>query len=103
MAATERVILRAEVLEAFLRRVFGAAGSSEREAALIARHLVESNLRGHDSHGVGMVPGYLRNAASGALVLNQRLAVVQDGATLLVLDGGIGAWQQAGLPLTKGR
>jgi uncharacterized oxidoreductase len=93
MAASERVILRAEVLEAFLRRVFGAAGSSEREAALIARHLVESNLRGHDSHGVGMVPGYLRNAASGALVLNQRLAVAQESATLLVLDGGLGFGQ----------
>jgi uncharacterized oxidoreductase len=93
MAAKETVILRADGLEAFLRRLYGAAGSEDREAALIARHLVESNLRGHDSHGVGMTPGYLHNAATGALVLNQSLTVVQDTGTLLVLDGGLGYGQ----------
>lgn len=33
------------------RRVFTAAGSAEDEAALVAEHLVEANLKGHDSHG----------------------------------------------------
>ena len=42
-------------------RVFDAAGSAESEAEIIADHLIEANLRGHDSHGVGMIPNYLRN------------------------------------------
>jgi len=52
-------------------RVFAAAGSSEEEAAIIAGHLVEANLKGHDSHGVGMIPSYLRNLAGGKAAANQ--------------------------------
>ncbi len=31
--------------------------------AIIADHLVEANLRGHDSHGVGLIPNYLQHLA----------------------------------------
>ena len=41
------------------RRIFTAGGSTEEEAAIIADHLVEANLRGHDSHGVGLIANYL--------------------------------------------
>ena len=37
-------------------RIFIAAGSTPAEAEIVADHLVEANLRGHDSHGVGMIP-----------------------------------------------
>ena len=37
-------------------RVFSAAGSEPEEARVIADHLVGANLRGHDSHGVGLIP-----------------------------------------------
>lgn len=73
--------------------VFLAAGSSPREAELVAEHLVEANLRGHDSHGVGVVPMYLRGARSGGLVLNQKLAVALDTGAMLICDGGRGAGQ----------
>ena len=44
-----------------------AAGSSEREAAQVATNLVEANLRGHDSHGVGMMPRYIDALLEGGL------------------------------------
>ena len=44
-------------LHALSRAVCAASGSAEREAPLIADHLVEANLTGHDCHGVGPLPG----------------------------------------------
>ena len=39
--------------------IFTAAGCDREEGARIARYLVESNLTGHDSHGVIRVPRYV--------------------------------------------
>jgi uncharacterized oxidoreductase len=82
-----------ERLEAQTTAIFHAAGSSSREAELISRHLVEANLRGHDSHGIGVVPMYLRGARSGDLVLNQSLKVALDTGSMIVCDAGRGAGQ----------
>lgn len=87
------VMQRPERLEADIATVFRAAGSGEREAGLIARHLVEANLRGHDSHGIGVVPTYLEGARHGRLVLNRRLETSLDAAGMLICDAGLGAGQ----------
>jgi uncharacterized oxidoreductase len=85
------VIIAADDLERAVSAVFRAAGSEKLEAALVAHHLVGANLRGHDSHGVGLLRGYLAAIARGDLRLNQRLSVARDAGSLLVLDGGNGA------------
>jgi uncharacterized oxidoreductase len=87
------VVVPAGRLEAIVRAIFSSLGSSEREAGLIARHLVEANLRGHDSHGIGMIPAYVANGLSGHMVLNNSLATVLNSGTLLICDGGQGAGQ----------
>jgi uncharacterized oxidoreductase len=63
------------------------------EAQLVAEHLVEANLRGHDSHGVGMIPAYIANALDGSLVLNQSLSIAMDSGPLVICDGGLGIGQ----------
>ena len=60
-------IIDHEVLRAAAAALIEAGGSSPEEAGVVARHLVEANLAGHDSHGVGMIPRYLQNAAAGVL------------------------------------
>jgi uncharacterized oxidoreductase len=87
------VIVEAARLEAIVHRIFQAAGSHDREAALVARHLVEANLRGHDSHGIGMIPAYIENALAGVMPLNRELAISRDTGPLLVCDAGIGLGQ----------
>ena len=42
-------------------------GSDGSEARLVAEHLVRANLTGHDSHGAGMLPGYIKNLRAGFL------------------------------------
>ena len=65
-------IVEAAELTGIARRVFVAAGSDEDEATIVANHLVEANLKGHDSHGVGMIPSYLRNRDAGTVVAERR-------------------------------
>jgi uncharacterized oxidoreductase len=83
----------ADELHAFVRAVWEHAGSSEHEARLVADHLVLANLSGHDSHGVGMIPRYVRSLKDGALRLNQHAEVVRDAGAVLTIDGGLGFGQ----------
>ena len=60
----------ADRLRRLTETILTSGGSAGGEAALVADHLVQANLAGHDSHGVGMIPekvGLLR-AAVEALV-----------------------------------
>src|SRR5262249_53554156 len=74
-------------------RVFEAAGSNSDEAQLIADHLIEANLRGHDSHGVGLIPNYLQHLAGGTVVANHKGRIASENGSLIVYDGER-AWGQ---------
>lgn len=87
------VVVAAAPLKAVVRAVVACAGSSEREAQLVAEQLVEANLTGHDSHGVGMLPRYVEALGEGGLRINQQLTVVTDAGALLMLDGNAGYGQ----------
>jgi hydroxycarboxylate dehydrogenase B len=87
------VIVHAEPLRAVVRVIVEAGGSSQREAELVALQLVEANLTGHDSHGVGMLPRYVEVLLAGGLAINQHVSVVHDTGPLLTLDGNAGYGQ----------
>jgi hydroxycarboxylate dehydrogenase B len=70
-----------------------AMGSSEAEANDVAEHLIAANLAGHDSHGVGMLPDYVRLLHAGLLVPNQTLELVADRGGVLVFDARRGFGQ----------
>src|SRR3954469_13137345 len=90
---TEMIVVPHAELSGIARRVFTAAGSDEAEAAIVADHLVEANLKGHDSHGVGMIPSYLRNVGAGKCAPNQPGRVVSDMGSVIVYDGERGFGQ----------
>jgi uncharacterized oxidoreductase len=80
-----------------LRRIAAAllagAGCGQQEAAIVADGLVEANLRGHDSHGVVNLPGYIGWLRSGGIRANQDPSVVRDDGAFLVIDGNRGLGQ----------
>ena len=69
-------------------------GSEEGEATEVADHLIRANLSGHDSHGVGMLPAYIRLLTTGLLVPNQTPETVLDAGALLVIDARRGYGQR---------
>jgi hydroxycarboxylate dehydrogenase B len=77
----------------FVTAIFAAAGSSKDEPRILAEHLVEANLLGHDSHGVIRVAKYLAWLAAGEVLANRHAEVVIDRGPLLVVDGGFGYGQ----------
>ena len=87
------VQLPTEETRHWLFNLWKTAGSSEHEARLTADHLVGANLAGHDSHGVGMVMPYVRSLQANELQLNQKLSIITDTDTLLVVDGNRGIGQ----------
>jgi uncharacterized oxidoreductase len=80
----------ADKLKRLTSAIVKAGGSAAGEADLVADHLVRANLMGHDSHGVGMIPTYVRHLKAGLVVPNTRAKVVKDDGALLMFDGGRG-------------
>ena len=85
-----------ETLHALIRAVCAATGSVGQEPALVADQLVEANLTGHDSHGVGLVPYYVESLAKGALASNRHAEVVSERGAVLVVEGRRGYGQVIG-------
>ena len=81
-------------LHALTHLISRRMGSEEAEAAQVADHLVRANLAGHDSHGVGMLPTYVRLLHAGLLVPNQTAETVLDAGALLVIDARRGYGQR---------
>ena len=62
----------------------------ESEAATVARHVVNANLAGHDSHGVIMLPNYIERVRVGHIVPGAPFTIVQESPTTTVVDGNWG-------------
>lgn len=88
--------IEAERLVRLVEAIARAGGSDEREAALVAKQLVDANLAGHDSHGVGMMPTYVNALQFGQLGPNRHVSVVRDEGVFLHLDGNVGYGQVIG-------
>ena len=86
-------ILHDADLSRFSADLFRACGVTETDAKLVADSLVESNLRGHDSHGVMRIPFYIGKVQDGTLHPDARLVIEKESASSLACDGGWGFGQ----------
>jgi uncharacterized oxidoreductase len=86
--------LSPQALNAVTQLIARRMGSDDAEATEVADHLVRANLAGHDSHGVGMLPTYVRLLHAGLLVPNQAAETVLDAGALLVIDARRGYGQR---------
>jgi len=89
-------LVRADRLVALVATIMEGAGSAAAEAATIARRLVDSNLAGHDSHGVIRVGKYLDWVREGNLRPNAQPEVVFDAGAVAIVDGNRGFGQVIG-------
>jgi uncharacterized oxidoreductase len=76
--------------------IMRAAGCNDTEAATVARRLVDSNLVGHDSHGVLRVGKYLEWMRNGWVKANQTPTIVFESDAIAIIDGNCGFGQVVG-------
>jgi len=87
-------LIKASDLEKVAIDILSKAGSEEAEAVLVAKNLVLTNLLGHDSHGVGMVPLYVQNIYDGFLKPNMPARLIKEDGSILIFDGQQGFGQR---------
>ena len=80
----------------FIAQIFARSGNATEDARRIGAHLANSNLAGHESHGVIRVPLSLDWQAIGVVVVGQRGKIVKDAGALVQIDGGFGYGQVVG-------
>lgn len=90
---TSHVHITAAELANFATALFEAAGVSRSEAELVSASLVDSNLCGHESHGVMRVIEYLASLKRGELIADAPLEVLSQTGSVLVCDGHFGFGQ----------
>jgi LDH2 family malate/lactate/ureidoglycolate dehydrogenase len=85
--------LSAQSLRSFTTRILHAAGTPLDIAEAVAASLVETNLRGHDSHGVQQLMKYVGKIRDGALVPSARPTIESRRGAVVMVDGGWGFGQ----------
>ncbi len=83
-----------EELRQRAQRILTLIGSNENEANIVTEHLIGANLKGHDSHGIGMLPFYAESAKEGRLIPNQTAKVINDFGAILQVDAQRGFGQR---------
>jgi len=80
-------------LESFCAKLLTAAGLCGDDAELVANMLVETNLRGIDSHGVARLPHYLSRISAGSINPRPQMEVENLGPSAARVNGDRGLGQ----------
>ena len=82
-----------EKLTAFTADCLEKLGLRPADARLVAETLVESNLRGVDSHGVVRLPHYATRLRNGSVKARPAISVARTGAATAMVEGDAGMGQ----------
>ncbi len=91
--APDSIYIPSESLRSFMERVFAALGVPAEDARITADVLLEADLRGIDSHGIGRLSIYVDRLRSGSQNPKAPLALVSEAPGTALLDGGSGMGQ----------
>ncbi len=80
-------------LKKFVQLIFARTGSHEDEAKKMAHYLVESNLVGHDSHGIVRIPQYMDCLHQGIVRVNRKMQILFESDNFAIVDGQLGFGQ----------
>ncbi|QGY33155.1 malate/lactate/ureidoglycolate dehydrogenase [Pantoea cypripedii] len=83
-------------LRQYLRQHLQVVGVNSAIAGEVADNLVESSLKGHDSHGVSLIPRYIKAIRAGELDPQAVLSLTRDAGPILSYQGNNGFGQITG-------
>ncbi|MGK5733245.1 Ldh family oxidoreductase [Streptomyces sp. URMC 124] len=99
--ATGDRVIHARQARTLAREAFAAAGLSVAEAEQVADALVDTSLRGIDTHGLRLLPQYLGELSTGVAAAAARPSVVRDRGAGLLMDAGGSLGVLAGLSAAR--
>ena len=85
--------LNAQDLFSLAQRILSAAGAPDADAKAVATDLSESNLLGHDSHGVMRLMQYVQFIRDGHIKPGAGYTVLKETPSLVLIDGQFGFGQ----------
>jgi L-lactate dehydrogenase len=74
-------------LTGFATRLLGMAGADAEHAATVAEILVEGDLLGHTTHGLGLLAPYIRDLEAGRMRAAGEPEIISDRGAALTWDG----------------
>lgn len=86
-------VVQQKVLFDFTLKCFLASGFKNDDAELIAKSLIEADLRGINTHGVIRIPMYLGRVKKGLIDPQAKVEVVTENAVMAILDAHNGMGQ----------
>jgi uncharacterized oxidoreductase len=67
--------------------ILQTAGASSEEAQIVREHMIGANLVGHDSHGVILLPTYVKRIQQGHIVPGAPFEIVAESPTTARING----------------
>lgn len=98
---TKEKRIKAVELERFAKKVLIKAGVREDVAGYVAEGLVQTSLRGVDSHGIRLLPHYLRGVKGGRINPNPRYVFKKTAAATGTFDADHTFGHAAGMEAAK--
>ena len=84
-------------LDQFTQQVLNRLGIPLNDAITASDVLGQANLRGVDTHGIGLLPGYVSRIKGGMVKTEPRIKVLKEGVATMVVD----ADQSLGQPSSR--
>ncbi len=79
-------VIKEDLLRKISRDVICATGIPQDDALIVADHVVNNHLAGHDSHGTWFLPRYARAMKRGYRRFEEH-EVLRENPTLKIIDG----------------
>ena len=79
-----------DVLRKFVYDMYIGAGGVEEDARIVSNHVVDSNLMGHDSHGVINAPNYAGGMNGGPSTDKMEIVRETPATAVINANGGLG-------------
>jgi ureidoglycolate dehydrogenase (NAD+) len=90
MESFENVRVRREALTVFITDLFERAGVDRESAQGVARAVVDASARAFDTHGVRLVPHYLRTLEGGRINRQAQIRVTRPAPAIVHVDADDG-------------
>ncbi|MET0542262.1 MAG: Ldh family oxidoreductase [Variovorax sp.] len=87
MTESPALLYRADALIDYAEALLQKAGLAASMAGAVARTLVEGDLLGHDTHGLALLAGYVKELESGGMAHDGRPEVLSDRPAAVLWDG----------------